>query len=244
MLERFPGRELLGTAYEPPFRFIAGPELRRPRPHRAGGRLRHDRRRHRHRPHRARLRRGRHAPRRGERPARRQPGRTDGTYDERIGALRGALRQGRRPGHHRRPQGARPASPRRALRAQLPVLLALRHAAALLRQGELVHPHDRAPRRAARRQRVDRVAPVPHQARALRRVAREQRRLGAHPRPLLGHAAARLALRGGAHALRRLDRRAARAGAAPCPRTCTGPTSTTSPSPAPSAAARCAACRR
>ena len=37
----------------------------------------------------------------------------------------------------------------------------------------------------------------------------EQHRLGAQPRPLLGHAAAHLALRGGPHALRRLDRGAA-----------------------------------
>ena len=36
--------------------------------------------------------------------------------------------------------------------------------------------------------------PGPHQARALRRLAREQRRLGALPRPLLGHADPRVAL--------------------------------------------------
>ena len=46
----------------------------------------------------------------------------------------------------------------------------------------------------------------------LRQVAREQRRLGAVARALLGHAAAGLALRGGTRPLRRLDRRAARAG--------------------------------
>ena len=99
-------------------------------------------------------------------------------------------------------------------------------------------------RRAADGQRGDRVVPVPHQARALRQVAREQRRLGAVARALLGHAAAGLALRGGARPLRRLDRRAARAGAATSRRTCTGPTSTTSRSRAPSAARRCDACRR
>ena len=48
--------------------------------------------------------------------------------------------------------------------------------------------------------------------RALRRVAGQQRRLGAQPRPLLGHAAARLALRRRAHALRGVHRRAARDG--------------------------------
>ena len=41
--------------------------------------------------------------------------------------------------------------PRRALRARLPALLALRHAAPLLREVELVHPHDRRPRPDARR---------------------------------------------------------------------------------------------
>ena len=56
------------------------------------------------------------------------------------------------------------------------------------------------------------MVPVPHQARPLRQVAREQRRLGAVARALLGHAAAGLALRGGPRPLRRLDRRAARAG--------------------------------
>ena len=58
--------------------------------------------------------------------------------------VRRALREGRRPGPDRGPQGARPAAPRRAVRARLSALLALRHAAALLREGELVHPHDGA----------------------------------------------------------------------------------------------------
>ena len=61
-----------------------------------------------------------------------------------------------------------------------------------------------------RRQRRRRLAPGAHQARALRQLARRQRRLGAQPRPLLGHAAADLAVRRGPHALRRLRRRAAR----------------------------------
>ena len=56
------------------------------------------------------------------------------------------------------------------------------------------------------------------------------------PRPLLGHAAAGVALRAAAHALRGLHRRAARAGRqAACPTiwSCTGPTSTTSCSRCP-----------
>ena len=108
------------------------------------------------------------------------PVRLDGTYDERIGPLRGPLRQGRRRRPRRRPARARAAAARRGLRARLPALLALRHAAPLLRQAVLVH---RAPRevrdRDARRERADRLAPRAHQGRALRRLAGEQRRLGA-----------------------------------------------------------------
>ena len=50
------------------------------------------------------------------------------------------------------------------------------------------------------------------QARPVRRLAEQQRRLGAVPQPLLGHAAADLALRRGPPHLRRLARRAERAG--------------------------------
>ena len=53
--------------------------------------------------------------------------------------------------------------------------------------------------RAARGQRDDQLVPGPHQARALRQLAREQRGLGAVARALLGHAAADLALRRRAH---------------------------------------------
>ena len=134
---------------------------------------------------------------------------TRGQVRRRGHAVGRRLRQGRRPGHHRRPQGPRPAARRRALRAQLPVLLALRHGAALLRQGDVVRAHDGHQGPADRRQRRRDLAPGAHQDRALRRVAGRQRRLGAQPRPLLGHAAAHLALRRGPHALRRLDRGAA-----------------------------------
>ena len=94
----------------------------------------------------------------------------------------------------------------------------------------------RAQGRAAARERDDRLAPGAHQARPLRRLAREQRRLGAVPRPLLGHAAAGVALRRLRHRhLRRVGRRAGRARrAATSPTsTCTGPRSTTSPSTCP-----------
>ena len=130
--------------------------------------------------------------------------------------LRGSLRQGPRDdrGADRRPRRPRPAVPRAGLRARLPALLALRHAAPLLRQVELVRRHLPGSRRAARRQRGDRLAPRAHQARPLRQMAREQRRLGALARPLLGDAAADLGVRGGGlrrSLLRRLGRRAARA---------------------------------
>ena len=176
------------------------------RPLRHRRRLRHDHGRHRHRAHRPGLRRGRHARRRGERPAGGQRRRHRGQVRRRGHAVGRRLRQGRRPGHHRRPQGPRPAARRRALRAQLPVLLALRHGAALLQQGHLVRAHDGDQGRAHQVQRRRDLAPGAHQDRALRRVARRQRRLGAQPRPLLGHAAAHLALRAGAHALRRVHR--------------------------------------
>ena len=57
--------------------------------------------------------------------------------------LRRPLRQGPRgdPRADRRPRAPRPALPRAGLRALLPALLALRHAAALLRDVELVHRH-------------------------------------------------------------------------------------------------------
>ncbi len=55
--------------------------------------------------------------------------------------------------HHRRPRGTRAARARAALRAQLPPLLALRHAAHLLGQDVVVRAHLRAARRAAARER-------------------------------------------------------------------------------------------
>ena len=127
--------------------------------------------------------------------------------------------QGRRPGDRRGAARVRPPVPRRGLRARLPALLALRHAAPLLRQAVLVHPHDRrCATQMLAEQREDQLVPGAHQARALRQVAREQRRLGAVARALLGHAAADLALRrqgtstrsGRSTELRELARRRAR----------------------------------
>ena len=82
----------------------------------------------------------------------------------------------------------------------------------------------------ARQQRGDRLAPRARQARPLRQMAREQRRLGALARPLLGHAAAGLALRRRRAAARSSasarSPSCASAPAARSPTTCTAPTST------------------
>ena len=66
----------------------------------------------------------------------------EGTFDERVGGLRRALRQGRGPARSSRRWSARGRLFRaHHLRARLPALLALRDAAALLRQVELVRAH-------------------------------------------------------------------------------------------------------
>ena len=72
----------------------------------------------------------------------------------------------------------RPARGRAALRAQLPPLLAVRHAPHLLGQDLVVRPHRGAAGRPARPERDDRLVPRAHQARPVRALARGQRRLG------------------------------------------------------------------
>ncbi len=206
---------------------------RRRRVHGRRRRLRHRRRRLGHRAPRARVRRDRPRGRRARRAAHRQPGQRRGALRRRRGrAVRGPVRQGRRPRPHRRPHRARASSCRRRLHALVPALLALRHAAHLL--GQARHG-SRAPRRTrprcSRENENDQLASRAHQARPLRRLAREQRRLGALPRPLLGHADPGLALpRLRPRHVRRIGRRARRSSrAATSPAwTCTGPTSTTS----------------
>ena len=85
----------------------------RARVHRRRRRLRHDRRRLGHRAPRARVRRDRPRDRRARRPADRQPGQRRGPLRaERRRAVRGPVRQGRRPGADRRPHGARASSSR------------------------------------------------------------------------------------------------------------------------------------
>ena len=155
----------------------------------------------------------------------------DGTFDERVTDFAGRFVKEADADIVEALRASRPAAPRRALRALLPALLALRHAAALLREVELVHPHHRRPRPDAGRERDDRLAPRAHQARPVRQVAGGQRRLGALARALLGHAAADLGVPG--RGLRRaLLRRVASptfaSAAARCPTTSTARTSTRS----------------
>ncbi len=88
-----------------------------------------------------------------------------------------------------------PAVPHRDPRAQLPALLAVRHAADLLRGAVLVHPHHADQGRAARGERADQLAAAHDQARPVRRVAAQQRGLGAVPDQVLGYPAAAVDLR-------------------------------------------------
>ena len=160
------------------------------------------------------------------------PVRADGTFDERVTDFAGRFVKDADPEIVEALRAKRPAAARGGLRALLPALLALRHAAALLREVELVHPHDRRPRPDAGREREDRLAPRARQARPLRQVARGQRRLGALARALLGHAAAGLGVRVGR--LRGASSAPARSpscasAAARSRTTCTAPTSTRSP---------------
>ena len=222
-LERFAGAELVEryAAYRGPIFAAERPRAgSAPDPRR---RLRDDRGRHGDRAPRAGVRRGR-LPRRAaaagpfdphERGTLYNPVRPDGRYDARVLDRDGRSYEGRFVKDPELtseliagPARARAAARVQRLRALLPALLALRHAAALLRQTVVVHRHLAAARRAAGGERDRRLVPAARQARALRRLAEEQRRLGALARALLGHAAARVALRGGPHPRRRLVRRA------------------------------------
>ena len=175
--ERMPGSALLGLRYEPPFPYITDYGERG---HTVlSRRLRVDRGRHRRGPHRRGVRRGRLPARHRERSDHPQPG-PAGWHVRR--AHRPVLGDARARGRRADRRGAarvRPPVPRRRVRALVPALLALRHAAHLLREEELVRAHHRGQGRAAGGQREDQLVPGPHQARALRQVAREQRGLGA-----------------------------------------------------------------
>ena len=132
------------------------------------GRLRHDRGRHRDRPPRAGLRRGRHGRGAAARLPRAQPGRAGRPLHRGGRPLGRARGEGGRPRPRGRPRRARPAGARRDLPPPLPALLALRHAAPLLRQALVVHPHDGGQGAHARAQPRHRLAPRARARRALR----------------------------------------------------------------------------
>ena len=98
------------------------------------------------------------------------PVRLDGTYDERIGPYAGRWVKDADPDLIEDLRARGRLLRAETLPARLPALLALRHAAALLRQAVLVHPHVAAARPPAGRQRDGRLAPRAHQARALRQA--------------------------------------------------------------------------
>ena len=167
--------------------------------------------------------------------------------------LRGRRAARRRPvlqARRRRPGAragvTRSAVPARGLRALLPALLAVPHAAHVLRPPGLVHPHHADQGRAAAGEREDQLVPGDDQVGPLRRLAAQQRRLVALAQPLLGHPVADLAMRRRPPHLRRVAGRARGAGRRGPERasTRTGRSSTTSSSPVRRAAARPAASPR
>ena len=122
----------------------------------------------------------------------------DGTFDEQAPAfVRGLFVKDADPLILEDLREPRDPHQGRGLRARVPLLLAMPHPAPLLRALRVVRPHDRREGPAARGERRRALVSRPHPARALRRLAREQRGLGAVARALLGDAAADLALRAG-----------------------------------------------
>ena len=195
VLAHFPGEALAGHRLRAALRLHH--RLRPARPHRPARRLRHHRGGHRPRPHRDRLRRGRLPARRAVRDHAPEPGRRcDGTFDERVTDFAGRF--------------VKEADPDivEALEAQRASCCAPRPTCTPIRTAGAATPRSSTTRSRAGTSRParsgtgcsptnerDRLAPRAHQARPLRQVAREQRRLGALARPLLGDAAADLGVR-------------------------------------------------
>ena len=205
-----PGRELLGLEYEPPFRFM---HARQAGALRGRRRLRHHHRRHRHRPHRARLRRGRHA-----RRASRTTCRSSTPSTPRAGSSprsrRGPASSSRTPTRPSSPT-SRPAA---CCSAWSPTSTAIPSAGAATRRCSTTPRRpgtsDHGDQGRSSSQANDDVTWHPEHIKHGRfgEWLANNVDWALSPRPLLGHAAAGLALRGGAHALRRQRRRAARAG--------------------------------
>ena len=152
-------------------------------------------------------------------------------------------RQGDQRPHHPAAQARGALAPDAALQPQLPALLALRQSADLLRARLLVRAHLGVQGADAGGEPRGRMASARGRLRPLRRVAGEQRGLGALARPLLGHAAPGLGVRprsgprGGGEATR--GWRSGRGAGSDRISIPTSRSSTSTPGPAP-AAARCA----
>ncbi len=161
------------------------------------------------------------------------------------------VREGGRRRDHRGAEAARRALESGHDRALVSALLALRHAALYYARKSYFVRTTGFRDRDARAQRARRLASARGRPRPVRRVAREQHRLGDLARPLLGHAAADLGVRARRRP-RRSDRQLRRsspsAGERRCPptsiRTSRTSTSTRGRARTRSAAARCAARRR
>jgi hypothetical protein len=126
------------------------------------------------------------------------------------GPVRRAVVQGRRRGDHARPRGARRMFDRGTIRHTYP--FNWRDGRPLMNVAKKSwYIRTSLSRTGCSRQRPHRLAPGPHPHRPLRQVAREQRRLGALARALLGRADAGLARRGRRDDRRRQRRRALRA---------------------------------
>ena len=208
VLDRFPGAALDGVRYEPPFPFLSGREWGE-RGHTVlladfvsaddGTGLVHTA-----------IAFGEDDFRLGERYGLNvvNPVLPDGTYDERIGKYAGRyvkdadtdlIEDLKRRGRVLRAEELEHSYPH-CWRSGNPLHL--------LREADLVHRDLDAARPPRGRQRGGQLAPGAHQARAVRRLAGGQRRLGALARALLGHAAAGLARRGRQRHGHRLLRRA------------------------------------
>ncbi len=119
-----------------------------------------------------------------------QPVNARGEFDADVPVVGGMFVEEGGRADHRGAARARRAVEGGDVPAPVPALLAVPHAAALLRARVVVRAHHGVPRRDARAQRGDRLAPAGGRRGSVRRVAREQHRLGDLARPLLGNAAA------------------------------------------------------
>ena len=158
----------------------------------------------------------------------------DGAFDQPRPPVDRPVRQGRRRRHHRRPRAAAACScAERAVRAQLPALLALRHAAHLLGQDVVVRPHVRAARATCCAERAHRLAPRAHQARPLRQAGSRTTSTGPCPATATGarRCPSGAAATGHDTCVGSVAELARAAPAATCPTsTCTARSSTRSPS--------------